>query len=76
MRGEESVFVGDNLNRDIIGAKAAGFGGTVSVEYPGKRLKLTQENVPDCIIHDFADLLNVFPGNGEFHPAKAERRDP
>ena len=76
VRGEESVFVGDNLNRDIIGAKAAGFGGTVSVEYPGKRLKLTQENVPDCIIHDFADLLNVFPGNGEFHPENAERRDP
>lgn len=76
VRGEESVFVGDNLNRDIIGAKAAGFGGTVSVEYPGKHLKLTEENVPDCIIHDFADLLNVFPGNGEFHPENAERRDP
>ena len=76
VRGEESVFVGDNLNRDIVGAKAAGFGGTVSVEYPGKHLKLTEENVPDCIIHDFADLLNVFPGNGEYHPENAERREP
>lgn len=74
--GENSVFVGDNLNRDIVGAKESGFGGTVAVEYPGHSLKITEQNVPDCIIHRFDDLLKAFPGNGEYHPEALERRAP
>lgn len=71
----ESVFVGDNLNRDIIGAKQSGFCGTVAVDYPdAAALKLTGENLPDCIIHSFDELLNVFPGSGRFCPEAAERR--
>ncbi len=59
---ETSVFVGDNLTRDIIGAKAAGFGATIAVEYEGAApLKLNQENMPDGIIRRFDQLLNVFP---------------
>ena len=76
VRPEESVFVGDNLIRDIIGAKATGFGGTIAVEYnPQKPLKLTEENKPDCIIHSFPELLNVLPGNNTFCPENAERRE-
>ena len=61
-RPEESVFVGDNLQRDIIGAKAANFGATIAVEYPeAKKLKLTRENQPDGIITRFDQLLDVFP---------------
>ena len=73
---DEAAFVGDNLNRDIIGAKATGFVATVATEYDpvNKPLKINEKNCPDCIIHDFADLLNIFPGNGEFHPENAERR--
>jgi putative hydrolase of the HAD superfamily len=62
VRPEESVFVGDNLERDIIGAKASNFGATIAVEYPGaKKLKLTAENMPDGIIKSFDQLLEVFP---------------
>ena len=62
VRPEESVFVGDNLERDIIGAKASNFGATIAVEYPGaKKLKLTAENMPDGIIKSFDQLLDVFP---------------
>ena len=72
---EESVFVGDNLDRDIVGAKATNFGGTIAVEYPGKKVyKLNEENLPDCFIHSFDELLNILPGNGEFCPENAERR--
>lgn len=73
---QDAAFVGDNLNRDIVGAKVTGFTATVATEYdPVKKpLKINEENCPDCIIHDFAELLNVFPGNGEFCPDKAERR--
>ncbi len=61
-RPEESVFVGDNLTRDIIGAKASGFGMTIAIAYSGvDKLRLTKENVPDGIITRFDQLLDAFP---------------
>lgn len=73
VRPEESCFVGDNLKRDIIGAKQTCFGGTVGAEYPGGlEFKLTEENRPDCIIHSFEELLQLFPGEGRFCPELGE----
>ena len=63
---ERTCYVGDNLNRDIIGAKAAGLGMTVGVQYPGKKPQdVTPENKPDVFIHHFAELLDLFPPLGE-----------
>ena len=77
VRPEESCFVGDNLKRDIIGAKQSGFLGTVGAEYPGGlEFKLTEENRPDCILHHFEELLNIFPGEGKFCPEAAEDPTP
>ena len=73
VRPEESCFVGDNLKRDIIGAKQSNFAGTVGAEYPGGlEFKLTEENRPDCIVHRFEDLLMLFPGEGKFCPEYGE----
>ena len=73
VRPEESCFVGDNLKRDIIGAKQSCFAGTVGAEYPGGlEFKLTEENRPDCIIHHFDHLLKLFPGDGRFCPEEGE----
>lgn len=59
---QESCYVGDNLNRDIVGAKAAGFGMTIGVQYPGKKLPaITEENKPDRMISHFSQLLELFP---------------
>ena len=75
VRPEESVFVGDNLQRDIIGAKATGFGGTIAVDYPGASpLKLTQENRPDGIIKRFDELLAAFPKAPELNLDAIEQR--
>ena len=72
---EECVFVGDNLDRDICGAKRTGFAGTIAADYKNTAAgKLNEENLPDCIIHEFSELLNVLPGEGKFCPDKAERR--
>ena len=61
-RGENTCYVGDNLNRDIVGAKAAGLGMTIGVQYPGKKPQtVTEENKPDLFIHHFAELLDIFP---------------
>ena len=54
--------MGDNLNRDIVGAKAAGLGMTVGVQYPEKKPQtVTPENKPDVFIHHFSELLDLFP---------------
>ncbi|MBQ6595396.1 MAG: HAD family hydrolase [Clostridia bacterium] len=65
-RPEETCYVGDNLDRDIVGARAAGLGMAVAVQYPGKKPQaITDENRPDHIIHHFAELLDLFaPLNG------------
>lgn len=63
---EHCCYVGDNLNRDIIGAKACGFGMTVAVQYNREKpLKLTAENRPDGKIYAFPQLLDLFPGRGQ-----------
>lgn len=75
VRPEESVFIGDNLERDIIGAKASHFGATIAVEYPGaKKLKLTAENMPDGIIRSFDQLLDVFPQPPRMNLGAMEQR--
>ena len=59
---ENTCYVGDNLNRDIVGAKAAGLGMTVAVQYPGKKpQEVTDENRPDHFISHFSQLLDLFP---------------
>ena len=60
---ENTCYVGDNLNRDIIGAKAAGLGMTVAVQYPDKKPQaVTDANRPDHFITHFSQLLDLFPG--------------
>ena len=62
---ENCCYVGDNLNRDIVGAKAVDFGMTVAVQYnKAKALKLTEENMPDGKIYTFPQLLDIFPERG------------
>lgn len=59
---QRTCYVGDNLNRDIVGAKAAGLGMTVGVQYPGKKTQeVTDENRPDVFISHFSQLLDLFP---------------
>ena len=58
----ETCYVGDNLDRDIVGAKAAGLGMTVGVQYPGKKPQtVTDANRPDRFIPHFSQLLEIFP---------------
>ena len=65
-RGEHCCFVGDNLDRDIVGAKAAGLCMTIGVRYPGKKPQIvTQENCPNRFISRFDQLLDLFPALSE-----------
>jgi putative hydrolase of the HAD superfamily len=57
------AYVGDNLKRDVTGARAAGFGMVVIMISPEKLMEetITDENRPDVIIPEFINLLDVFP---------------
>lgn len=58
------VYVGDNLKRDVTGTRAAGFGMVIIMISPEElaEVTITDENRPDIIIHEFRELLNIFPG--------------
>ncbi len=58
------AYIGDNLKRDVTGARAAGFGMVVILISPADlaQAEITDENRPDVIIHEFAKLLDLFPG--------------
>ena len=59
----QCVYVGDNLNRDVTGTRTAGFGMVVIMISPEELANqaLTEENRPDIIIHEFRELLDIFP---------------
>jgi putative hydrolase of the HAD superfamily len=57
------VYVGDNPSRDVVGTRKAGFGMIIILMAPDELEKdpPTGENKPDLIIHEFSELLNIFP---------------
>lgn len=57
------VYVGDNLKRDVTGTHQAGFGMVIIMISPEELAEeiITEENKPDVIIHQFRQLLDIFP---------------
>jgi FMN phosphatase YigB (HAD superfamily) len=57
------VYVGDNPKRDVVGTRRAGFGMVILLMSPEKLDKEppTGENIPDHIIHQCSELLELFP---------------
>ncbi|GIK43414.1 MAG: hypothetical protein BroJett011_72470 [Chloroflexota bacterium] len=57
------AYVGDNLKRDVTGTREAGFGMSIILIEPAKLEKEppTDENKPDRVIHEFNELLDIFP---------------
>jgi putative hydrolase of the HAD superfamily len=58
------AYVGDNLKRDVTGTRDASFGMIIIMISPEElaQATLTDENRPDMIIHQFRQLLDIFPG--------------
>ena len=61
------AYVGDNLKRDVTGTRAAGFGQIVIMISPEElaEAEITGETRPDVFIHQFRQLLDIFPGPGK-----------
>lgn len=57
------AYVGDNPIRDVVGTRKAGFGLVIILMDPELEAKQPPEgeNVPDYIIHECSDLLEIFP---------------
>ncbi len=58
-----SVYVGDNPSRDVLGTRRAGFGMVIIMMEPAKleQVPPAGANKPDLIIHEFSELLDIFP---------------
>jgi len=62
---ERCVYVGDNPARDVVGTRKAGFG-MVIILMDRQELESnppSDENIPDVIIHEFRQLLDLFPAD-------------
>lgn len=61
------AYVGDNLKRDVTGTRASGFGMIIIMISPEElaEAEITDENRPDVIIHQFRQLLDIFPAKGK-----------
>ncbi len=57
------AYIGDNLKRDVTGTRAAGFGMLVIMISREElaQATITDENRPDVFIHEFGQLLEIFP---------------
>lgn len=57
------AYVADNLKRDVTGTRLAGFGMVIILISKDELAEetITDENRPDLIIHEFRQLLDVFP---------------
>jgi len=60
---EKCVYVGDNPKRDVTGTRNAGFGMVILMMDPGEYAQEPPEgeNKPDLVIHEFKQLLDIFP---------------
>ncbi|MBN2499371.1 MAG: HAD family hydrolase [Anaerolineales bacterium] len=58
------VYVGDNPKRDVVGTRQSGFGMIILIMTPEKLAEepIALEHRPDLIIHEFCQLLDIFPG--------------
>jgi len=62
---QKCVYVGDNPKRDVTGTRNAGFGMVILLMDPQENAHQPPEGeqIPDLVIHDFKQLLEVFPAH-------------
>jgi HAD superfamily hydrolase (TIGR01662 family) len=60
------AYVGDNPSRDVPGARRAGLGMVIILMDPAdlETMDHSGENRPDRVMHDFGELLDIFPARG------------
>ncbi len=62
VKPERCVYVGDNMNRDVVGTKEAGFGMVIIIQDERESVEPVSVDVqPDMVIHKLIELLDIFP---------------
>lgn len=62
VKPENSVYVGDNINRDVVGTKEAGFGMVIIVQDKREAVEpVSVDAQPDLVIQELRELLDIFP---------------
>ena len=74
---ERCAYIGDNLKRDVEGTRMAGFGMFILYTTPQKlaRERISDDNRPDAVIFDFAELKELFPKAPAVNWKKVRRAD-
>lgn len=51
------IYIGDKINRDVLGSKRAGYRLSVKIVHPYDNGEVDEGAVPDAVIHDMIELL-------------------
>lgn len=55
----ECVYIGDRINRDILGARRAGYHLAIQIEHDFKHGETDEGATPDAVIHKMTELLDI-----------------
>ena len=55
----ECIYIGDRINRDILGAKRAGFKLAIQIKHEFKHGEADDGATPDLILNDMTELLDI-----------------
>lgn len=55
----ECVYIGDRINRDILGARRAGYRLAIQIEHDFKHGETDEGATPDVVIHEMTELLDI-----------------
>lgn len=62
VKPENSVYVGDNINRDVVGTREAGFGMVIIIQDKREAVEpVSVDAQPDLVIQELRELLDIFP---------------
>lgn len=58
----KSAYVGDQISRDVLGPRRAGFAMSILIENPGSPQRDYHDSLPepDAVIHELSELLDIF----------------
>jgi putative hydrolase of the HAD superfamily len=71
----ECAYVGDRINRDIVGARRAGYGLAIQIQHDFKHGETDEGATPDVVIRKMTQLLDVLRSEQKVNQANTEPGD-
>jgi putative hydrolase of the HAD superfamily len=72
----ECIYIGDRINRDILGAKRAGFKLAIQIKHDFKHGEVDEGATPDMVLDNMNELLDILRGEYLSHHSSLIEKPP